>query len=66
MSPEAVNGVLKFKFSWGGGGKFRFKLKPPPFEKSWIRARDAIHNFKWVKIIQILQNRGQLFSNIAD
>ena len=27
---------------------------------------DAIHNFKWVKIIQIWQNGGQLFSNIAD
>ena len=28
---------------------------------------DAIHNFKWVKIIQIRQNGGQLFfSNIAD
>ena len=26
---------------------------------------DAIHNFKWVKIIQITQNRGQLFSNMA-
>ena len=27
---------------------------------------DAIHNFKWVKIIQIWQYGGQLFSNIAD
>ena len=27
---------------------------------------DAIHNFKWVKIIQIWQNGGQLFSNLAD
>ena len=26
---------------------------------------DAIHNFKWAKIIQIWQNGGQLFSNIA-
>ena len=26
----------------------------------------AIHNFKWVKNIQIWQNGGQLFSNIAD
>ena len=26
---------------------------------------DAIHNFKWVKIIQIRQNGVQLFSNIA-
>ena len=26
---------------------------------------DAIHNFKWVKIIQIWQNGGQLFSNLA-
>ena len=27
---------------------------------------DAIHNSKWVKIIQIWQNGGQLFSNRAD
>ena len=26
---------------------------------------DAIHNFKWVKIIQIWQNGDELFSNIA-
>ena len=26
---------------------------------------DAIHNFKWVKIIQIWLNGGQLFSNLA-
>ena len=44
----------------------------PPNYSIWIFTRlklclaDAIHNFKWVKIIQIWQNRGQLFSNIAD
>ena len=27
---------------------------------------DAIHNFKWVKLIQIWQNGGQLFTNLAD
>ena len=27
---------------------------------------DAIHNFKWVKIIQIWKKGGQLFSNLAD
>ena len=27
---------------------------------------DAIHNFNWVKIIQIWQNRGQTISNFAD
>ena len=27
---------------------------------------DAIHNFKWVKIIQIWQNGGWIFSNLAD
>ena len=27
---------------------------------------DAIHNFKWVTIMQIWQNRSQLFSNRAD
>ena len=26
---------------------------------------DKIHNFKWVKIIQIWQNDSQLFSNLA-
>ena len=31
-----------------------------------LRLADAIHNFKWAKIIQILQNGGQSFSNIAD
>ena len=27
---------------------------------------DAIHNFKWLKIMQIWQNGGQLLSNRAD
>ena len=27
---------------------------------------DAIHNFKWVKIIQIWQNRGQEILKFAD
>ena len=27
---------------------------------------DAIHNIKWVKIIQIWQNGGQQISNLAD
>ena len=27
---------------------------------------DAFHSLKWVKIIQILRNGGQLFSNFAD
>ena len=27
---------------------------------------DAMHNFKWVKIIQIWQNGGQQISNLAD
>ena len=44
----------------------------PPNYSIWIFTHlklcvaDAIHNFKWVKIIQIWQNGGQLFSNIAD
>ena len=46
-------------------------LKPPNYS-IWIFTHlklclaNAIHNFKWVKIIQIWQNWGQLFSNIAD
>ena len=31
-----------------------------------LRLADAIHNFKWVKIIQIWQNGGQQFSNLTD
>ena len=44
----------------------------PPNYSIWIFTHlklclaDAIHNFKWVKIIQLWQNGGQLFSNIAD
>ena len=43
----------------------------PPNYLIWIFTQlklclaDAIHNFKWVKIIQIWQNGGQLFSNLA-
>ena len=40
-----------------------FNLNFHPLE---VVSRDAIHNFKWVKIIQIWQNGGQLFSNLAD
>ena len=46
-------------------------LQPPNYS-IWIFTHlklclaDAIHNFKWVKIIQIWQNGGHLFSNIAD
>ena len=40
-----------------------FNLNFHPLE---VGLADAIHNFKWVKIIQIWQNGGQLFSNIAD
>ena len=36
------------------------------FAPTWsCVSRTAIHNFKWVKIIQIWQNGGQLFSNLA-
>ena len=44
----------------------------PPNYSIWIFTHlklcfaDTIHNFKWVKIIQIWQNGGHLFSNIAD
>ena len=43
-------------------------LKPPNysigiFTHLTLCLADAIHNFKWVKIIQIWQNGGQLFSN---
>ena len=46
-------------------------LQPPNYS-IWIFTHlklclaDAIHNFKWAKIIQIWQNGSQLFSNIAD
>ena len=46
-------------------------LQPPNYS-IWIFTHfklclaDAIHNIKWVKIIQIWQNGGQLVSNIAE
>ena len=40
---------------------------PSYFIETWkLCLADAIHNFKWVKIIQIWQNGGQLFLNHAD
>ena len=35
------------------------------FQPLEVVSPDAIHNFKWVKIIQIWQYGGQLFSNLA-
>ena len=40
---------------------FNLNFHPPK-----LCLADAIHNFKWVKIIQIWRYRGKLFSNIAD
>ena len=50
---------------------FELTLYPPNysieiFTHFRLCLADAIHNFKWVKIIQILQNEGQLFSNITN
>ena len=48
-----------------------FLTLQPPNYSIWIFTHlklclaDAIHNFKWVKIIQIWQNRSRLFSNLA-
>ena len=48
----------------------RLTLSPPNYS-IWIFTHlklclaDAIHNFKWVKIIPIWQNGGQLFLNLA-
>ena len=42
-----------------------FNLNFHPLEVVDRVTLDAIHNFKWVKIIQIWQNGGQLFSNLA-
>ena len=41
----------------------QFKVVQFEFSLTWS---DAIHNFKWVKIIQIWQNGGQQFSNLTD
>ena len=44
-----------------------FTLQPPKytiFTHLKLCLADAIHNFKWVKIIQICQNGSQLFSNL--
>ena len=52
-------------------GYAHLTLSPPNYS-IWIFTHlklclaDAIHNFKWVKIIHIWQNGGHLFSNIAD
>ena len=48
----------------------KFALQPPSyllgiFTHANLCLADAIHNFKGVKIIQIWQNRGQLFWNLA-
>ena len=51
---------------------FYSELFKPPNYSIWIFTHlklclaDAIHNFKWVKIIQIWQNGGQKISNLAD
>ena len=65
----ADNGVFVFWYSTAGNDALT--LEPPNYS-IWLFTHlklclaDAIHNFKWVKIIQIWQNGGQLFSNIAD
>ena len=51
--------------------KIQLTLQPPKysigiFTHLKLCLADATHNIKWVKIIQIWQNGGQLFSNIAD
>ena len=57
---------------YGSYTKFSASTPQPPNYSIWIFTHlklclaDAIHNFKWVKIIQIWQNGGQLFLNIAD
>ena len=45
---------------------FNLNFHPPKVVDRVLCLADAIPNFKWVKIIQIWQNGGQLFSNIAD
>ena len=62
-----------YLLSWGSPSLFQrmFLTFKPPNYSIWIFTHlklclaDAIHNFKWVKIIPIWKNGGQLFSNIA-
>ena len=58
--------------SMGRSSHWSTLILQPPNYSIWIFIHlklclaDAIHNFKWVKIIHIWQNGGELFSNIAD
>ena len=61
---------LRFKCSYLSTKSKSLTLSPPNYS-IWIFTHlklclaDAIHNFKWVEIIQIWQNGGQLFTNLA-
>ena len=63
LLPNVVNGDLTYYVEV-------LNHEPPNFS-IWIFTHlklclaDTIHNFRWVKIIQIWQNGGQLFSNVA-
>ena len=65
------HGIFK-RFSLGLHKRNTLLTLWPPNYSIWIFTHlklclaDAIHNFKRVKIIQIWQNGGQLFSNIVD
>ena len=64
----ASNNYSRWELYWQSMDR---PLQPPNYS-IWIFTHlklclaDAIPNFKWVKIIQIWQNGGQLFSNFAD
>ena len=57
-------------YDWATFESLQLTLWPPNysigiFTHLKLCLADAIHNFKWVKIIQIWQKGGQLFSNLA-
>ena len=59
-----------FSFTWSwdyDNYLYLLTLQPPNhsiwiFTHLWLCLTDAIHNFKWVKIIQIWQNGGHILS----
>ena len=67
--------IVKCKYKgwkrfWSWSAVKGLTLKPPNysiriFTHLKLCLADAINNFKWLKIIQIWQNEGQLFSNLA-
>ena len=72
FTSEREETFVSLKHACESGIRTRDLRLPKQAALTWIFTHlklcltDAIHNFKWVKNIQIWHNGGQLFSNIAD